>query len=89
MRSACRARQGTDLYSVVKAEFIAMRLADISGLNIAPVNLLSRLRLKLTGAAASTAPVCGALLLIDLDRFVQRRVKKRPGVDDVVVVYIL
>ena len=31
---------GTDLYSVVKAEFIAMRLADISGLNIAPVNLV-------------------------------------------------
>ena len=30
----------TDLYSVVKAEFIAMRLADISGLNVAPVNLV-------------------------------------------------
>jgi serine/threonine-protein kinase HipA len=30
----------TDLYSVVKAEFIAMRLADIAGLNIAPVKLV-------------------------------------------------
>lgn len=31
---------GTDLYSVVKAEFIAMRLADIAGLNVAPVKLV-------------------------------------------------
>lgn len=31
---------GTDLYSVVKAEFIAMRLAEIAGLNVAPVNLV-------------------------------------------------
>ena len=30
---------GTDLYSVVKAEFIAMRLAEIAGLNVAPVKL--------------------------------------------------
>ena len=30
---------GSDLYSVVKAEFIAMRLADIAGLNVAPVKL--------------------------------------------------
>ncbi len=29
----------TDLYSVVKAEFIAMRLAHLSGLNVAPVSL--------------------------------------------------
>ena len=29
----------TDLYSVVKAEFIAMRLAGIAGLNVAPVKL--------------------------------------------------
>lgn len=29
----------TDLYSVVKAEFIAMRLAALAGLNIAPVKL--------------------------------------------------
>ncbi|NNG01964.1 MAG: type II toxin-antitoxin system HipA family toxin [Desulfobacteraceae bacterium] len=29
----------TDLYSVVKAEFIAMRLAQLAGLNVAPVNL--------------------------------------------------
>ncbi len=29
----------TDIYSVVKAEFIAMRLADIIGLNVAPVKL--------------------------------------------------
>ena len=31
---------GTDLYSVVKAEFIAMRLAEIAGLNVAPVKLV-------------------------------------------------
>lgn len=29
----------TDLYSVVKAEFVAMRLASLAGLNIAPVKL--------------------------------------------------
>lgn len=31
---------GTDLYSVVKAEYIAMRLADLSGLEVAPVKLV-------------------------------------------------
>lgn len=31
----------TDLYSVVKAEFIAMRLAEIAGLNVAPVKLVN------------------------------------------------
>ena len=31
---------GTDLYSVVKAEFIAMRLAELAGLNVAPVKLV-------------------------------------------------
>lgn len=30
----------TDLYSVVKAEFIAMRLAQLAGLNVAPVKLV-------------------------------------------------
>ncbi len=30
----------TDLYSVVKAEFISMRLADLAGLNAAPVKLV-------------------------------------------------
>ena len=30
----------TDLYSVVKAEFIAMRLAELAGLNAAPVKLV-------------------------------------------------
>lgn len=30
----------TDLYSVVKAEFIAMRLAYLAGLNVAPVSLV-------------------------------------------------
>ena len=29
----------TDLYSIVKAEFIAMRLAELAGLNVAPVAL--------------------------------------------------
>lgn len=31
---------GSDLYNVVKAEFIAMRLAGIAGLNVAPVKLV-------------------------------------------------
>jgi len=31
----------TDLYSVVKAEYIAMRLASKAGLNVAPVSLLN------------------------------------------------
>ncbi|MYC58707.1 MAG: type II toxin-antitoxin system HipA family toxin [Gammaproteobacteria bacterium] len=31
---------GADLYNVVKAEFIAMRLASIAGLNVAPVDLV-------------------------------------------------
>ncbi len=31
----------TDLYSVVKAEFIAMRLAELAGLDVAPVKLAS------------------------------------------------
>lgn len=31
---------GTDLYSIVKAEFIAMRLAELAGLNTAPVKLI-------------------------------------------------
>ena len=30
----------TDLYSVVKAEFIAMRLAELAGINVAPVELV-------------------------------------------------
>lgn len=30
---------GSDLYSVVKAEFVAMRLAALAGLNVAPVKL--------------------------------------------------
>ena len=30
----------TDLYSVVKAEFIAMRLAALAGLNVAPVSMV-------------------------------------------------
>ncbi|MFH2045331.1 MAG: HipA domain-containing protein [Pseudomonadota bacterium] len=31
----------TDLYSVVKAEFIAMRLAELAGLNVAPVRMIT------------------------------------------------
>lgn len=31
---------GTDLYSVVKAEYIAMRLAELAGVNVAPVKLV-------------------------------------------------
>lgn len=31
----------TDLYSVVKAEFIAMRLAELAGINVAPVKMMN------------------------------------------------
>jgi serine/threonine-protein kinase HipA len=31
---------GSDIYSVVKAEFIAMRLAELAGINVAPVKLV-------------------------------------------------
>jgi serine/threonine-protein kinase HipA len=33
----------TDIYSVVKAEFISMRLAEVAGLNVAPVKLVKAL----------------------------------------------
>jgi serine/threonine-protein kinase HipA len=34
----------TDLYSVVKAEFVAMRLAQMAGINVAPVKLVKALK---------------------------------------------
>jgi serine/threonine-protein kinase HipA len=30
---------GTDIYNVVKAEYVAMRLASLAGLNVSPVRM--------------------------------------------------
>ena len=39
MKYIAKFSSGSDLYNVVKAEFIAMRLAALAGLNVAPVKL--------------------------------------------------
>ena len=67
----------TDLYSVVKAEFIAMRLADIGGLNVAPVSLvkaankdvllIERFDREPKGGSWSRKAMVSALTLLGLD----------------------
>lgn len=67
----------TDLYSVVKAEFIAMRLADIGGLNVAPVSLvkaankdvllIERFDREPKGESWSRKAMVSALTLLGLD----------------------
>jgi len=67
----------TDLYSVVKAEFIAMRLADIAGLNVAPVKLvkvankdvllIERFDRQPKGGSWSRKAMVSALTLLGLD----------------------
>ena len=42
----------TDIYSVVKSEFIAMRLAGIAGLNVAPVRLVRTMNMDVTSDPA-------------------------------------
>lgn len=72
----------TDLYSVVKAEFIAMRLASMAGLNVAPVKLtraankdvllIERFdRVKKSGGW-SRKPIVSALTLFGLDDMLAR-----------------
>ncbi len=72
----------TDLYSVVKAEFIAMRLADIAGLNVAPVKLvkaankdvllIERFDRQPKGGNWSRKAMVSALTLLGLDDMMAR-----------------
>jgi len=72
----------TDLYSVVKAEFIAMRLAAIAGLDVAPVSLLNvagknvlmvtRFDRVLTSAGWQRKGIVSALTMLQLDEMMAR-----------------
>jgi len=72
----------TDLYSVVKAEFVAMRLAELAGLKVAPVKLVKAAnknillierfdRLPQDGGWSRKSMVC-ALTLFGLDDMIAR-----------------
>lgn len=72
----------SDVYSVVKAEFIAMRLASLCGMNVAPVSLVSASgkdvllierfdRLKV-GADWQRRAMVSALTLLGLDEMMAR-----------------
>lgn len=72
----------TDLYSVVKAEFIAMRLAALAGLNVAPVKLakaankdvllIERFDRKHTSGGWTRKAMVSALTLFGLDDMMAR-----------------
>ncbi len=72
----------TDIYSVVKAEFIAMRLADMSGLNVAPVSLtqsshkdvllIERFDRIATAKGWQRKCIVSALTLFELDEMMAR-----------------
>jgi len=71
-----------DLYSVVKAEFIAMRLAELAGLNVAPVKLvksankdillIERFDRHPQDGSWSRRPMVSALTLFGLDELMAR-----------------
>jgi len=73
---------GTDLYSVVKAEFIAMRLAALAGLNVAPVSmvqaagkdvlLIERFDRVQAGDGWQRKAMVSALTLLGLDEMMAR-----------------
>lgn len=73
---------GSDIYSVVKAEFIAMRLAALAGLNVAPVRLttaankdvllIERFDRKQTNRGWSRKAMVSALTLFGLDEMMAR-----------------
>jgi serine/threonine-protein kinase HipA len=73
---------GTDLYSVVKAEFIAMRLATLAGINAAPVKLvqaaqkdillIERFDRKKTAHGWTRKAMVSALTLFGLDDMMAR-----------------
>jgi serine/threonine-protein kinase HipA len=72
----------TDLYSVVKAEFIAMRLAALAGLNVAPVSLtksshkdvllIERFDRVKIAEGWQRKPMVSALTLLGLDEMMAR-----------------
>ena len=72
----------TDLYSVIKAEFIAMRLAHLAGLNVAPVFLTRSLNKDVllverfdrirTGKGWQRKSMVSALTLLGLDEMMAR-----------------
>lgn len=72
----------TDLYNVVKAEFIAMRLAELAGLNVAPVKLkkaankdvllIERFDREPKGDKWIRKPMVSALTLFHLDDMMAR-----------------
>ena len=72
----------TDLYSVVKAEFIAMRLAELAGINVAPVKLvkaankdvllIERFDRQLKGKDWTRKSMVSALTLFGLDDMMAR-----------------
>ena len=73
---------GADLYSVVKAEFIAMRLAQLAGLNVAPVKLaqaankdvllIGRFDRRPENGSWSRKAMVSALTLLGLDEMMAR-----------------
>lgn len=72
----------TDLYSVVKAEFIAMRLASLAGINVAPVKLarasgkdvllVERFDRRSTPPGWQRKAMVSALTLLGLDEMMAR-----------------
>jgi serine/threonine-protein kinase HipA len=72
----------TDLYNVVKAEFVSMRLASLIGLNVAPVALtksskkdvllIERFDRNLTGQGWQRKCMISALTLLGLDEMMAR-----------------
>jgi serine/threonine-protein kinase HipA len=72
----------TDLYNIVKAEFIAMRLASLAGLNVAPVSLrkaankdvllIERFDRTHTTAGWQRRAIVSALTLLELDEMMAR-----------------
>lgn len=72
----------TDLYNVVKAEFIAMRLAALAGLNVAPVSmvqaagrdvlLIERFDRKYSQNGWQRKAMVSALTLLELDEMMAR-----------------
>ena len=73
---------GSDLYNVIKAEFIAMRLAVLAGLNVAPVKLASaagkdvllvkRFDRNYSGKGWTRKAMVSALTLFGLDEVMAR-----------------
>jgi len=73
---------GSDLYSVVKAEFVAMRLAQMVGIRVAPVRLsraagkdvllVERFDRILVDRGRQRRPVISALTLLGLDEMMAR-----------------